>query len=214
MLLWELDASLLELEDRMGIEAAARIATQCRRQVVSIGALVNQLGIDCDFRPRPSLYLAGNKLDAADLREERRVRSHRHRRRLSSQESWPRTVSSARARCSTGSAEADPVKLARGLMAIAIERGAQVLSPATAMHYETMIDGVVVETREGDVVRARKLVLANGYEMPDFVPAARHTLLSSWAIATRPCRRCLAGQALAWEAADPYLYMRSTPMAA
>ncbi len=72
MLLWELDASLLELEDRMGFETAARIATQCRRQVVKIGALVNQLGIDCDFRPRPSLYLAGDKMDAADLREERR----------------------------------------------------------------------------------------------------------------------------------------------
>ena len=74
MLLWELDSSLLELEDRMGLEASARIVARCRRLVAGIGGLVNQFEIAADFCPRPSLYLAGDKLDAADLREEKRIR--------------------------------------------------------------------------------------------------------------------------------------------
>ena len=76
MLLWELDSSLLEIESRLGMEAAAQIAQRCRQQVGVIARTVNQLGIACDFRDRASLYVAGDKLDAADLREERRLRAH------------------------------------------------------------------------------------------------------------------------------------------
>lgn len=109
-----------------------------------------------------------------------------------------------------GSAEADPVKLALGMMAVAIGRGAQVISPATALAYEASLEGVVVETECG-VVRAGTLVLASGYEMPDFVPVERHRMASSWAIATAPLERLpWPDSALTWEAADPYLYMRMT----
>ena len=79
------------------------------------------------------------------------------------------------------------------------------------MVYESLPDSVVVSTREGDVVRARWLVLANGYEMPDFVPAGRHRIVQTWAIATETiAQRPWAGDALIWEASDPYLYMRTT----
>lgn len=215
MLLWELDSSLLALEDRFGIEKAGRIAQGCRRQVQSIAGLVNGLGIACDFGMRPSLYLAGETLDAADLREEKRIRDaigisgeYVDGARLSAM-----GLQGDGALLYAGSAEADPVKLACGLLTAAQARGAIILSPATAAGYETTAGGVAVETREGDVVRARKLVLANGYEMPDFVPAGSHKLVSSWAIATER----LTGQgapwpmqALVWEASDPYLYMRAT----
>ena len=213
MLLWELDASLLELEDRMGFETAARIAVACRRQVAQIAALVNEIGIDCGLRPRASLYLAGGKLDAADLREEKRLRELAgiDGRRLDAVELAAMGVVGDAALLHDGSADVDPVRLTRGLIAAAESRGAVVLSPATASVHEATIRGVTIETREGDIVRAGALVLANGYEMPDFVPTARHALASSWVIGSA------AGQAfpgsdspLIWEAADPYLYMRST----
>lgn len=213
MLLWELDASLLELEDRMGFEAAARVAGACRRQVAGIAALVNETGIDCGLRPCSSLYLAGDKLDAADLREEKRLRDLAgiEGRYLDAGELAAMGFVGDAALLYDGSADVDPVRLTRGLIAEAEKRGAIVLSPATAVAYESTQRGVTIETREGDVVRAGVLVLANGYEMPDFVPAARHALVSSWAIGSA------AGQAipwpdspLIWEAADPYLYMRST----
>jgi glycine/D-amino acid oxidase-like deaminating enzyme len=74
LLLWELDAPLLEIEDRLGFDAAKTIASVCRRAVPGIGALVNELGFEADFALRPSLYLAGDRLDAHDLREEARLR--------------------------------------------------------------------------------------------------------------------------------------------
>lgn len=215
MLLWELDASLLELEDRMGIEAAARIATRCRRQVGAIIALVNELGILADVRARPSLYLAGDSLDAADLREERRIRQRLgiDGVYLDEGDLAARGLIGEAGLLYPGSAEADPVKLARGLMTLAVARGAVVVSPATATAYETTTGGVTIATREEDVIRARTLVLASGYEMPDFVPAARHSLCTSWALATAPANSaCMSGPdgALMWEASDPYLYIRTT----
>lgn len=215
MLLWELDASLLELEDRMGIERAGRIAARCRREVQRIGALVNEFGIAADVRPRPSLYLAGDKLDAADLREEHRIRQQLgiDGVYLDEQSLAARGLLGAAALLYPGSAEADPVKLARGLLALAMRRGAIIISPAIATHYETTLSGVTIATDQGDIVRAQTLVLASGYEMPDFVPAARHSLATSWALATEPTdAACIsaANGALIWEASDPYLYMRTT----
>jgi glycine/D-amino acid oxidase-like deaminating enzyme len=213
MLLWELDASLLELEDRLGFASAARIALRCRRAVGQIANLVAALKIDCDFRPRHSLYLTGSKLDASDLRHE-----HELRQRVGIDGRY--LEQGALEQCGfvadgallyPGSAEADPVRLSLGLIAASCARGAVVLSPATAISYQTSLDGVVVETCEGDIVRAGTLILANGYEIPDFIDASRHQLLSSWAIASTtasPAR--WRGGLLVWESADPYLYLRST----
>jgi glycine/D-amino acid oxidase-like deaminating enzyme len=215
MLLWELDASLLEIEDRLGSEAAAAISSACRQHVFTIGKLVQRLGIDCDFAFRPSLYLAGNRLDSVDLREEHRLRAHLGIEGACIDEGGlaARGIRGESGLLYPGAAEVDPVKLARGLLAAARARGARLLSPATAMVYETLRDGVRVETREGDVVRARTLVLANGYEMPDFVPipAGGHTIVSTWAYATeRGIAPAWPDNALVWEASDPYLYMRTT----
>lgn len=213
MLLWELDSSLLELEARLGLHSATQIALRCRQQVHAIGHVVNQLEIACDFRERSSLYLAGNKLDAADLREERRVRDHAsiEGAYLTEGDLAALGFVGGAALLYGGAAEADPVKLARGLLQAAGRRGAVLLSPATAEIYENTASGVTIETREGDIVRGRMLVLANGYEMPDFVPAARHRLVSSWATATGPLANAAwPGEALVWEASEPYLYMRST----
>lgn len=214
MLLWELDASLLELEGRLGINATGAIAKACRRQVMMIGELVSGLRIPCDFAFRPSLYLSGNKLDAADLREEHRLREALGFEGvcLGEDRLADRGIIGEAALLYPFSAEVDPVKLTHGLLAAARARGAQMIWPATAITYETVREGVCVETQEGDVIRARTLVLANGYEMPDFVPAARHTIASTWAYATCPgAKMRWPGQAmLIWEASDPYLYLRGT----
>ena len=213
MLLWELDASLLEIEDRMGIAAATAISSVCRQQVLAIGDLVERLNLPCDFVYRPSLYLAGNRLDPVDLCDEHQLRAHLgiEGAYLDEGALAQRGFRGEGALYYAGSAEVDPVKLACGLLAAAQARGATVISPATAMVYETLHDGVCVETREGDVVRARTLVLANGYEMPDFVPAGRHAIASTWAYATaRGVAPAWADNALVWEASDPYLYMRAT----
>lgn len=213
MLLWELDASLLELEERFGLEKTSRIVRACRRMVGEIGGLVKRLRIACEYAGRHSLYMAGGLLDAEDLRQERKLRARVgvDGALLGPAELEARGLLADAALEHPGSAEADPVQLARGLLRASVARGALILSPAKAIAFGLTRNGVTVETHNAAAVHADVLVLANGYEMPDFVPAARHSLSSSWAIATPPLAfRPWHNGTLVWEAADPYLYMRFT----
>jgi glycine/D-amino acid oxidase-like deaminating enzyme len=212
MLQWELDASLLELENRLGFETAARISAQCRQAVQEIGLLAAEYGLACAYFPRASLYLAGDKLDASDLREECRLREAMG---IDASYLDPGGLERLGYRGdagirSPGSAELDPMALASSLMKLAQARGAVLLSPATANEYEATASGMAVRLQEGETVRGRILLLANGYEMPDFVPTAGHRIVSTWALAAREGASALLEDAamLVWEASDPYLYFR------
>ena len=75
--------------------------------------------------------------------------------------------------------------------------------------------GVRADTADGRTIEARHLVFATGYELPEGVPRAGHSIASTWAIATRPQpRRLWPGRCFIWEASDPYLYSAPIPRAA
>jgi glycine/D-amino acid oxidase-like deaminating enzyme len=208
MLLWELDASLLELEGRIGMERPAGSRTHAEAWWANGTVLITRIA--CDHAP-VTLYLTGLTLDAGDLRQEKRLRDHLdiEGALLGEADLAVRGIVADAALDYAGSAEADPMRLALGLLAAAEARGALILSPATATAYHTTQQGVIVETDAGSAVHARVLVLATGYEMPDFVPAARHTLASSWSLATPPLGVTLARRS-AYQSIRPLLYMRLT----
>jgi glycine/D-amino acid oxidase-like deaminating enzyme len=215
LLQWELDSPLLELTDRIGFEKASAVYSLCHRAVQHIGDLVQHHGIDCDFATRDTVYVTGNAMPPEHLKEELDIRL---RAQLPSgwlHEDALRQHHGLLAECAIGSAQsaqADPVKLARGLLAAAQKQGAVCVWPITALGYECAPEGVTITTDNDENLSAKALVLATGYEMPDFVPSHRHNIVSSWALATAPLHPDLLwpSRALVWEAADPYLYFRTT----
>lgn len=220
LLQWEIDAPMLELEDSLGFEAAAGIYRRSFAAVTQIGRLVSGLHLDCDFVPRPAIYLAGNEWDATDLREEERLRRSSslpsewvEQQRLASSYGFLREA----ALVSEGSAEADPMKLASGLLTTALARrntgaGARIAAPCQVIGYDSDVTGVTVTTGDGLEVVAEALILANGYEMPSFIPTDVYRVVSTWALAThpQPHRALWPDRALVWEASDPYCYMRTS----
>ena len=215
LLQWEIDAPMLELEGRLGFEAAAAIYRRSVGAVRAIGELAGELGNAGGFAWRPSLFLAGNELDPSDLREELRLRQRAgiageflDAGDLMSHFGFERSGALLHA----GSAVAHPMNLAGMLLAAAMSRGATLISPALVIDYDCGSQGVSVRTETGLQVDAEILVLANGYELPPFVPAKVHRITSTWAFATRPqqARALWPGQALVWEASTPYAYMRTT----
>jgi len=112
---------------------------------------------------------------------------------------------------SPGSADADPLCLAHGMIAIAGARGAA-LYDAEAVAYDSSGTGVAVTLDNGHVIEAERAVLATGYVMPDFIQTPLHKTSSSWAIATPPQRpgRLWRDGVLIWEASEHYLYARTT----
>ena len=212
MLLWEIDRSLSELSELYGFERASRAYRASLHAVAGLKSLVLQLGLPCEMRDKNSLYLAAEST-AAHLHEEHKLRERAglpgefldHARLLDTF-----GIARAGAIVSPGAADADPLQLARGLLATAVSRGARMFE-AEAVGFDAANRSVGVLLENGRQIEARSVVLATGYVMPDIVHSTVQKVSSSWAIATAPQPQNIwKGGALIWEDSKDYLYARTT----
>jgi glycine/D-amino acid oxidase-like deaminating enzyme len=212
MLLWEIDRPLHELSELYGFERASRAYRASRDAVAGLKSLVWRLGIECDMRDKNSLYLAAGD-SCAELVEEHRWRARAglpgdflEHAALLDRFSFAR----AGAIISPGAADADPMKLAHGLLRTSLTGGAR-LFQADAVAFDAAGRSVSVGLANGYEIEARSVVLATGYVMPDIVTSTVHQVSSSWAIATRPQPENIWNDGtLIWEDAKDYLYARTT----
>jgi glycine/D-amino acid oxidase-like deaminating enzyme len=214
MLQWEIDCPLSELTGFYGFERAANIYQRSLQAVTGLKELVGSLGLNCAFRDRSSLYMAGEGTGARELLAEHALRERAglpgtyldHPAML-------RTFGFDReaAILSPGSADADPLLLSHALIASAVANGAMMFD-ADAVSYDSTAKSVIVGLDNGCEIEAGRVVLATGYVMPDFVKTDLHKTASSWAIATPPQNRDALWRdgVLIWEASNDYLYARTT----
>ncbi|MGD9738134.1 MAG: NAD(P)/FAD-dependent oxidoreductase [Bauldia sp.] len=215
LLLWELDATLLDLSDRYGPERAARCYLRSHAAMLGLRDLVAGVGIGCNWAPRTSLYLAPATGEAGALLEEHRAReaaglpgTHLDADALAAAFAMRR----AEAILSADGAEADPVALTAALLRLALGRGADLID-GTVVAYHSDSRAATLELADGRLVEAGHVVIATGYDMPDFLKSPLHEVRASWCIATPPQRpdALWPQRTLLWEHDDPYLYARTTP---
>ena len=214
LLLFEIDTPLIKLAQIIGQVRAERAWLRTTRAMRGLIAKVAELQIDCDLVERESLYLSGTVLDAGGLAAEATARQ---RIGVASRLIDARTlrdtygISRPAALLSGNSAEADPVRLTHGLLRHAVARHAKLYFPADVVAVESGSDSVAAHLDTGARIEAAHLVFATGYELPQVVPRGGHRVISTWAMATVPqADRLWHSQCLIWEAADPYLYLRTT----
>lgn len=214
LLQFELDEPLTLLSDRVGRHAAARAWWRSATAVDALHGRITDLGLRCGYRERHVAYLPGNVLDNAGLQgeAEARARIGLRSRHVGRAELHDLTgIDRPGAIWSAGAAELDPVKLTRGLWRSALARGARLVAPADVTDIHQARDGVTLGLDGGIEVKAKHIALATGYELARMVKQRGYRVVSTWAMATRPQKRRLwPSRCLVWEAADPYLYMRTT----
>jgi glycine/D-amino acid oxidase-like deaminating enzyme len=212
MLLWEIDRSLAQLTETYGFERASRAYLASLHAVAGLKSLVLQLGVACEMRDKDSLYLAAGDTNK-ELLDEHQLRQRAglpgdfldHRTLLDIY-----GIARAGAIVSPGAADADPMQLARGLLRVAVARGARVFN-GEAIEFDAAARSVGVELRNGRQIEARSVILATGYLMPAIIHSTVQTISSSWAIATRPQpQKVWKDSALIWENSKDYLYARTT----
>lgn len=214
LLQFELDTPLTKLARSAGRRAAEKIWICSRDAVNTLRSRADRLGISARLHTRPSLYLAGDELDARGLAREVKARQRiglasefLDRKALKEHFDIERSA----AILNHANLEADPVSLAAGFLAKAIQNGARFHAPHEVVDVNSTRRGVEVSTRDGIEIMARHVIICTGYELPKIVPQGSNTIVSTWAIATRPQpKRIWPQRALIWEASDPYLYARST----
>jgi glycine/D-amino acid oxidase-like deaminating enzyme len=215
LILYELDLPLSLLGERLGPSRAARVWQRSRLAVGALRERARHLGIDAGCTDRDSLYLDGNVLCAEGLARECQARRGAgfEATFLDPSEVERRFGIAGRAGVlSYDNLAADPRRLTAGFLRAAVSRGARIFSPVDVAAVEAGASGVVAHTVSGPAIRARHLVFATGYELPEGVPRKGHGVVSTWAIATRPqSGRLWPECCFVWEASDPYLYIRTSP---
>jgi len=211
---FEIDQPLSKLSAMIGRTKAERAWRRSRLAVENLFARIGDLDISCRLGRRSSLYLAGNVLGQGDLAAEcaARLQAGIYAKHLTSKPLAEMFgIERDGALLSHGNLTLDPRGLTAGLLLKARERGARFYAPVEATRVTSSKDAVGIETKDGPVVTASHAVLATGYEMMEIVPHAKHRIISTWAIATKPQPKKLwRDEAFVWEASDPYLYMRAT----
>jgi glycine/D-amino acid oxidase-like deaminating enzyme len=211
---FEIDQPMIKLSKMIGRSSAEQAWRRSRLAVLNLRGRIAELNIDCRMSGRHSLYLAGNVLGPGELREEAALRrqagigaTYLPPKELKQQFGIARDG----AILSHDNLSLDPRKLAAGLLNKALERKARFYAPVEATSIEASKDKIVLATDSGPTITAKHLVLATGYELMDMVPADNHSVISTWAIATKPQKSPVwPGHAFIWEASDPYLYLRAT----
>jgi glycine/D-amino acid oxidase-like deaminating enzyme len=213
LLQFEIDTPLSTLGRKIGREKAARAWWRSADGVEHLRARVLDLGLDCDFEERCSVYLPGDLLDMAGLKHEAELRRAAGLRSAMIGRKELKTLTGiARpgAILSYGTAEVNPVKLTAGLWRAAIARGVKIYAPVEVDDVACFRDHVRVKTKGGRAIRAGAVVFATGYELAKFIKPKGYKIASTWAYATRIQKENLwPSRCLIWEAADPYLYART-----
>ena len=200
----------------MGERNAARSYQLCINPIDTLDTLARTLPLRADFKRTKSFFYASRRADVAiKIDQEFAIRRKHGIRVARLDESDIAKLFPFRAPAALLSADAaqvDAYRLTHALLQASVARGAKVFDKTEITNIVHHPRSLTLETAYGHTVRARTLVIANGYESFNYLPFNSIRLHSTFVITSEPLatadiwyKNCLI-----WESATPYLYMRTT----
>jgi glycine/D-amino acid oxidase-like deaminating enzyme len=215
LLQYEIDTPLCQLQHKVGLQHAVRAYHLCEQSIMQLGDIANEIGFN-EFEYKPSLYYASFKKDITFLKEEFAIRkAHGFDVNLLDQNEVATQFGFAApaAILSKVGAQTNAYLLAHHLLQSAIKMGMQVFDRTNITIIKHQQKKVVLTTESGVTISAKKMVYANGYEVIKHINKPIVKLLSTFATISEHIeseRPFWNKDALIWNTADPYLYMRTT----
>ncbi|HEX3801096.1 MAG TPA: FAD-dependent oxidoreductase [Verrucomicrobiae bacterium] len=216
LLQYEVDVPLRELVKKIGAKKAKRSYELCGQSVSKLRGLVEKLKINCGHEQKTSLFLARNIGEISELKEEFKLR-----RQLGFDlEFWPRAeiekhfpFSRPAALYSRLAGEVDPHRLTHGLLSAGAKCGLNTFDRSPVVKFEPDRQSIRLTTNRGFIVKARRAVLACGFESMKYVRGEAGSLKSTYALVSEPLKKIPRWheRSLIWETGTPYLYLRTTP---
>jgi len=218
LVMQEPDVDFQDVLDAHGLRAARTIWRMTRRGALDFMAAIRRLRIPCQPEAQDSIYFASDPTGVLRLRRELGLRKKaRLEARWLTVEQLRReaNVEAEGAIRVAGNAQVEPLRTCFGFAAAAVKRGAFIHERSPVERIGTGREHVELRTT-GGTVRADRVVIATGHPGPLFKPLARHfRVAETYAVATPPLgARIRAGlgrrQAMLWDTAEPYHYLRWT----
>lgn len=217
LLQYEIDVPMHQLAKTIGEKDAVRSYQLCVEAIDKLEKICKKLPFRTDFERKPSIYCASRKADLKDLDLEFAIRQ-KHGIRV---ERWdqgdiarafPEYQSSGALYSPHDGAQVDAYALTHALLQDAMKQGAQVFDKTEIVAIQHEKTQVVLHTQHGQIIRAKQLVIASGYESQEYLEQKVTRLHSTYVLASEPIEGKIWHQdALIWETARPYLYLRTTP---
>ena len=212
LLQYEVDTPLVDLIDVVGAEHAVHAYRRGLKAIEEIEGLVEQVGDDCGFSHRGSLYFASTENDLRPLEREYQCRKHygfdvqwlSHEKLADIS-----TIAAPAAIWSRGDAQINPYRLTQQLLKKAQQAGLRIFGKTRVERVDEVDQGVTL-TLNNALLRARAVVFATGYQAHQQLPTSPGDLQSTFAMASQPMTD-LEGwpeSCLIWETARPYFYAR------
>ena len=215
LLQYEVDVPLRKLVRQIGAAKANRSYQLCLEAIGKIHSLVNKLHIRCEFEKRPSLFLARVKNEIPALREEFQLRKKIGIKldfwdQAEIEKHFP--FSRPAALFSEDGGQIDPHRLTHGLLTNAAKRGLQIFDRTQILHFIPNRQGIQLITENGFKIKARRVVIAAGFESQNYLRGEAGKLKSTYALISEPATslRDWYRRSLIWETGSPYLYLRTT----
>lgn len=215
LLQYELDVPLTELKEKVGMANASRAYHLCKESIDSLAIISEKLNAD-NFQKRDSVYFAAVKKDEKFLKEEYALRKEQgfKVRYLDAVELKANYGFDAPgAIVSRHGAEVNAYLFTHQLLQNCIAKGVQVFDRTGAVKIKHEKSGVRLTTGDGFIVNAKKLVYATGFESTNYISQKVADLHATYAIISENLTEDInfwKDEALLWNTADPYLYMRTT----
>ncbi|MBC7851716.1 MAG: FAD-binding oxidoreductase [Chitinophagaceae bacterium] len=214
LLQYQIDTTLTELTEMIGIENATRAFERSANAVDELEILAKEIGYS-GYARKKTLFYASSIAHGKKLEREYKL----HKKAGFSVQFWDQTLikdrfgfSAPAALFSDHSAQCDSYTLTHALLQFNVLKGLTVFDRTSVTKIEHTAKGVKLTTEGGVIIQAKKLIYATGYESVNYIDEKIVDLHSTYAIAGEQMNegRFWYADALIWETKNPYLYMRST----
>ncbi|MGZ8516393.1 MAG: NAD(P)/FAD-dependent oxidoreductase [Chitinophagaceae bacterium] len=215
LLQYEIDKPLHQLIDLVGEKKAVKSYLLCRQAILDIKEICEQLKDPALFTQKPSFQFASFAKHVAALEKEYAIReksgfSIRWLNQKTILEKFG--FSKPAGILSADGAEADAYKMTHSLLQKWIPKGLQVYDNTEIVairHHKREVELITADKKK---IRSKKLVIACGYESQQYIPKKVQELQATYAICSEPHaqKNFWYRNALIWETARPYLYLRTT----
>ena len=215
LLQYEIDTPLYELQELVGLDHAVRSYRACARAIATLGEIAQKIDIP-DFACHPSVQYASKPAHVKNLRTEAALRNQ-HGLAVDflegSEVGRVLPFPAPAALRSPLAAQMDAWRFTHALHAESLRRGTAIHERTEVIDFRDHADAVELRTASGHRINARHLIYATGYESRDLLPKDVIHLDSTYALVSEAgCSdNPWPDNALIWETAQPYLYMRTAP---
>ena len=215
LLQYEIDIPLHELSTKVGERDAARSYCLCIDAINELEKICSKVNGRSDFVRRPSLQYCSFKKHLPQI-----IKEFEYRKKAGISVQFLDSaelkklfgIDRAGALFSEDGAAVNAYALTHELLQFSIQKGLRVFDHTEIEKITHKKNEVVLQTSDEFSLRCKKLVIACGYESQRYLNKKVEQFHSTYTIASEPLRQdeFWYKNALIWETATPYLYMRTT----